>query len=312
MSYQSALDALGASADAALATAQATITAQAAQIAALQAQLATPPPVVVPPPVYTGPRAFGPPALTNPITYVIDSVAKRKLVIPAGTDAIIKFPVKIDWANGIELQGGHNVVIEGVEVAYTADYATAGNDEGKSNRCIYLNGLAVNGTAYIAGAHFSGEFIYEGFNLNNMTNSIVQLRDYRLDHLKSNIPGPTAPPHYGGDGFQMFIGAGPKEMWIDGMTIALSDYQGIWDQGNGSLRDYRRINIGSNHKHTSFLGGGGTVITRKAQDVWIDPGTTDSWTSTVGSEWRIPGVNQGKPAGGDFVPASITGFNYKP
>jgi hypothetical protein len=218
----------------------------------------------------------------NPSNYagyqtVVLSSANRKPVLSPTTDYIIQMPsTPVDWVKGIEISGGRNIVMIGGEFAFSKDYGTGTTDtlnEGQSNRAIYITSGSATGnrTIHIEGIRISGNWAFEGININfgaaDRAGTTLQFQNHRHDICRSNR-GTTAPPHYGGDVMQIFISGSPQTLNIDRLTVGVSDYQAFWWQsGNSShVRNVNNVNINGNG-----AGGpnpsNGTVPTT-ATDLW--------------------------------------------
>ena len=258
---------------------------------------------------------YAPPALTNPVSVTL-SASNRKPALSLTQDYIIKMPAgPVDWAGGVEINGGRNIVIIGGTCAFSKDYATSSQDEGVANRCLYIKGNAAQTakrTIHIEGVRASGDFIYEFLNIDSQSEPglTVQLESIRVDWLKSFLPGPTAPPHYGGDAVQDWNG--PTNIYVDRFTLARSDYQGFFGQGDKygtsphGVRQYNNMNLVGGPKHTYLLTGN-TTFDFTATNVWVKPGAGNTWSNTVGSGWSSV-AKQGNP--GDFVTADDAGVGY--
>jgi hypothetical protein len=279
------------------------------------APVVTPTPTPTPTPPVVGTLKYAPPVLINPVTVTL-SAANRKPSLSLTQDYILKMPAtSIDWAGGIEINGGRNIVIIGGTCAFSKDYATSAQDEGVSNRCVYIKGNSAQTakrTIHIEGVRASGDFLYEFLNIDSQSEQglSVQLENVRVDWLKSFLPGPTAPPHYGGDAVQDWNG--PTNIYVDHFTLARSDYQGFFGQGDKygtspkGVRQYSNINLVGGPKHTYLLTGN-TSYGFTATNVWVKPGAGNTWSNTVGSGWSSV-AKQGNP--GDFVTANDAGAGY--
>jgi PKD repeat protein len=251
--------------------------------------------------------------------------ANRKPALNATVDYIIRLPqTPIGWVNGVEISGGRNIVMIGGEFNMTKDWATSGNDEGKSNRALYFTstGGSGNRTIHVEGIHIAGNWAFEGININltsaaDQSGTTMNFVNHRHDICRSNR-GTVAPPHYGGDVMQIFIGTGPKTLNIDHLTVGVSDYQAFWwqSQDAAQVRNLSNININGNG-----AGGpnpsNGTVPTT-ATDLWTghtillneDSATLNVSNVFVYAPVRSVGQTITNQSGNQFTPKIGNGVTF--
>jgi hypothetical protein len=269
--------------------------------------------------------SWAPPALSNPMIWT-PTANSRKLVAPINQDVRIVMPsTPIDWANGIEINGGRNITLIGGAFNYSQDYATSSTDEGVSNRMIYIKGNNTQTSArtvHIEGVHGIGENIFEGINVDSQSEPglTVQIQNLRIDHIRWLHGGvgvcPSSATHCGGDALQPWNG--PTTLRLDHFTVAQADYQGIFLQSDkfgssplGPL-EFRNVNIrgmgSATDKGTTYLIAGDPNNVKTISNLWITPspyqGTKPFYETTI---WK-PYVTVGDP--GDFVKASTVGVGY--
>lgn len=262
------------------------------------------------------PLAWAPPTLTNPVTWT-PTASSRKLVAGVNQDVRIVMPsVPVDWANGIEINGGRNIVLIGGAFNFSKDYATTGNDEGVSNRMIYIKGNSAQTqarTVHIEGVRGTGNYIFEGINIDSQSEPAltVQIQNFRIDHLKWVVGNPT---HYGGDALQPWNG--PTTLRLDRFTVAEADYQSIFLQSDKfgtspkGLRDFRNVNLRGGTEHTYLLTGD-TNFTKSTNNVYVKASSKQPASKPyVGSAWAAY-VKTTDPPGGDFVTINDAGMGYK-
>jgi len=246
-------------------------------------------------------------------TTLVVNAANRKPTLDNTKDYIIQIPDVVTWKDGIDLNGGRNIVIIGAEFNFAQNYATdtggSITDEGNTNRGLYIHGGTSARVVHLEGLLFAGTNLYECMNVNS-SNTVVQVQNSRCDHLKAHLPTGKAPPHHGGDFLQVFIGPTNVVSRFDRITV-YTDYQCYLDQGTNSNIDIRNSNV------TALTSGGALLIgqygtygtrQRAATNAYFDVGPR-SWTSVIESPWNtLPGVIQGSHA--DFVPVGVAGRNY--
>ena len=268
--------------------------------------------VTAPPPVSGTKLTWAPPSMVGATTLVVNA-ANRKPTLDNTKDYIIQIPDVVTWKDGIDLNGGRNIVIIGAEFNFAQNYATddggSVTDEGQTNRGLYIHGGTSARVVHLEGLLFAGTNLYECMNVNS-SNTVVQVQNTRCDHLKAHLPTGSAPPHHGGDFLQVFIPPTNVVTRFDRITV-YTDYQCYLDQGTNSNIDIRNSNV------TALTSGGALLIgqygtygtrQRACTNAYFDVGPR-SWTSVIESPWNtLPGVIQGSHA--DFVPVGVAGRNY--
>lgn len=213
MTYQESLSGIGAAADAEVASLLAQIASMRAahadevalleaRIAALEAQLPPVDPPPVDPPAPSQRLRWAPPALTNPTTVDLSTLASVPKLDPA-KDYILRLPPAAAWrsANGLVIEGGRNVVCIGGLVDVTG--------AGGVRRAAYFK--SNSGTVHLEGVRFravGGDFT-EGID-NASPGSTVQIENVWIDGLCS---GSQATNH--ADILQTWNG--PKTLRVDGL-----------------------------------------------------------------------------------------------
>jgi len=207
-----------------------------------------------PPPSGIGLK-YPPPVLSSPKVWV-PTATNNKLNGSADQDYIIDLQNVVSWNNGIEINGGRNIVLIGGEVNFSQDWSVQNpkNDEGKANRGILISagsGSYTSRVVHIEGVLFAGDWNFETFNIicTDGSKTTFQFQNIRVEKLGHVQETTSALPHSGGDMIhtQDFgAGYGPKQVNIDRLTLRCTDYQGIFDQGTSGNRTYSNVNLRGN------------------------------------------------------------------
>lgn len=190
-----------------------------------------------------GKLTWAPPALTNPLTITLTNDANgRKAMMDPTRDYIVRCPEPITVSDGIELNGGRNVVLIGGAVNFTQDYNTA-----TGNRCLFIKGNAAQTqarTVHVEGLRFSG-IIKEGINVDQQAfNGGEPNLTVTLQNINAVDPllGSFASNH--ADFFQGYNG--PSNLRID-RAFCGTQYQGFMLQphqnGTAALGTYELRHI---------------------------------------------------------------------
>jgi hypothetical protein len=252
-----------------------------------------------------GALRFAPPALANPVT-VRPTSGNSSLKLDPNVDYIIEMPsTPLESSGGLNISGGHNVVLIGGEIHHPRWWSSENN----VNRGLYLKNQT--GTVHVEGLRISG-LLSEGINLSQTEGAIVQLQNIRIDQVQGSYSGNHA------DVIQTW--AGPRQLLIDGLTGSTT-YQGFFLLPSQFLPgvqperfDFNRIDIdGTGDSGYMFWTDEGFPVS--VNDVWTNPnpskaGDRNQFLWPKGSDlWNA--VRVGTPAVGDFVSVSDAGIGYR-
>jgi hypothetical protein len=266
-------------------------------LALLALAVAAPPAGAADPPPAS---AWDRPALTNPITKVIDA-QHTSLVLDTTRDYVITLGATANaLPKGVSIWGGHNVVIDGGTINVTS--ASGG-----------LTLKNQTGTMWIQNLHIAGPQLMEGIDLDQrQPNATVVLRGVLIDIVHGSYSTNHA------DVIQTW--AGPSRLLIDGLT-ASTTYQGFfllprqqWSSGPWpKVFDFRHVDIDAQQGGYALWRDGGNPYPQYVQDVYVTPNpakpSRDSWLWPKPSTGDVSWVDVvGAPAlGGSFVVATPTG-----
>lgn len=325
MTYTESLSAIGAAADAEVASlktaltgaqsygtsADAVIATQRTQIAALEARIAeltavTPPPVDPPAPA-VGTLSWKPPTLTSPTT-IKPTDGQGKIVLAAGRDYVIDIAGRT-WKNtrGLHVEGGRNVVIIGGQVDVGAGFYSGGTGPGVMangyvKRAAYF--LGQTGVVHLEGVAFmsSSGTLSEGVNVSAPL-ARVQVQNVRLD---SPLLGTKDANH--ADALQCWNG--PTWLGVDGFT-ATTGYQGMFLNPHDTSTSSAVVD-GWELRNVEIIGTTAAkyILWRVKPPATIR--TTNVYTSGGLGNWNgstdWPGVKHGTRAPVTYAPTAGVGY----
>lgn len=249
---------------------------------------------------------WDPPALEDPETVTLDSTDTHAR-LERGKDYVVELAEPISAVGGVIISGGRNVVLVGGHITIP----WAGPDASAADR----RGLFVrwqSGTVHVEGLLIDNEGgdLSEGIQI-NAPNARVQLVNIRVDGVHARDPVGFSDNHP--DVVQPWGGA--RELWISGLT-GVSGYQGIFlkaDQNELGRVVLHRVNLVGDEDSRYLLWATADVEVEMSE-VWVRPAPGRRFTITVRPEPPDPTwapVRQGRPPGGDFVPADAVGHDYQ-
>jgi hypothetical protein len=239
--------------------------------------------------VATGPLAWPPPRLVDPIPVQLSSDV-TDVHLDDDRDYVLQLPNQpLVTRNGVRVNGGHDVVLIGGEVHLTG---TASNRRG-----LYLRDQT--GTVHVEGLRITGA-AQEGIDLQQRRGAVVQLENIHVDR----VDGSRGTNH--ADLLQTW--SGPRKLRIDGFSGTTS-YQGFFLTPNQRFEtgpapeefDLRNVFIRSTTAAGYALWSEGTWPLRTT-DVWVDDARDRHdryllWPKgSSGSGGRWEGVHRGTPA----------------
>lgn len=263
----------------------------------------------------TSKLAWAPPTLVNPTTVVISNASPKANKLDPTKDYIIRISgdgstsgpkTPVTTEGGINIYGGHNIVVIGGEV----DANTVGASPGQTNRGLYLQNWT--GTLHIEGVWVAGSQLGEGIDIGNSNvGAILQLENIRIE----TVHGTQATNH--ADIIQNW--SGPTTYRIDHLTGS-SIYQGFFIQSMqfGPMTDtidFRNVNLtgtqGAGH-YMFYNATGLTTANVSLTNVYSNPQYPGSVPCGCYPEtdpiWKA--IKPGVPPAGDFVPVGKAGVNY--
>jgi hypothetical protein len=170
--------------------------------------------IIAPRTVTTAPKlTWAPPKLMNPITETV-TPDHRNLKLDPNRDYVVVLPrTPVTLPGGVEISGGHNVVMIGGVVQVPSMGETS---DVKKRRGFYLKGQT--GTIHIEGVRMTGD-LSDGFNLDEREGATVQIQNVQVDLVHGSHDGHHA------DVLQTW--AGPRILRVDGLRAA-TEYQGFF------------------------------------------------------------------------------------
>jgi len=259
-------------------------------------------------PSTTSPLSWVPPTLTNPTTVVV-SASKRNLKLDDTKDYVVEMPATaLKGLHGLQIHGGHNVVLVGGQVELPVEAITSSTHAGRG---LYIHGQT--GTVHVEGLHLTGPGLEDGINI-DAPKAVVQLQNIRVDLAHGSYSAHHA------DVLQVWNG--PKELRIDGLT-GYTEYQGFfllptqYGAAQPQRFDIRRTDLHGTPNSAYMMWRDSLAWPLKVTDVYVapkNPLNRDSflWPKGAGqgtAAW--PSVTVGSPAAGEFVPASKVGLSYR-
>lgn len=280
--------------------------------------------------------SWRPPALSSPITVVVNDATPMPLYLDSTKDYVISLGHR-NTTHGVVISGGRNIIMIGgrISIPYAGSSPSI-----ESRRGLYLERIA--GTVHIEGLLIDGPDLSEGIQIAS-PNAVVQLQNVRIAgvHARDQINFSDNHP----DCLQPW--GGVRIIRIDRMTCT-TDTHGLYFDSNDARRlggpigsaDIRRYNIIRTLKspHWAFQrvtadGDQPMVLT----DVYVQPVATTSLYDSVGNEPWVNGVygflpatissdgmtaswpkdlslsgvvKKGVPPAGDFSPVGLSGTSY--
>jgi hypothetical protein len=267
-----------------------------------------------PPPQSAPDLRWEPPPLEDPLHVDptqarIDSYDAYQLNLDTSRDYVIQMP-PTPLARGVVIVGGRNVVLVGGEI----DIPMQSGDPPSiySRRGLYLKGQT--GTVHVEGLLIHGPDLSEGINLDERLGAVVQIENVRIDGVHARDEQGFTDNHP--DILETW--AGPAKLRVDRLTGS-TDYQGFFLAPNqfGSQPPPNEVKLSHVDLHAEaccygFMLWEVGTFPLLSDDVWVTthPGRTlaNSLWPSAGS-W--PGVSEGEPPGGDFVPEGLAGASYE-
>lgn len=269
---------------------------------------------------------WAPPTLTNPTTIQLGQGVTHT-VLDKSKDYIVKLPAYTK-VGGTEIEGGHNVVIQGGHISIPPNLT---NDAAR--RGIYLKDNT--GTVHIEGVLIDAQpgAISDGIDI-SAPDATVQIENDRIVKMSGGLST------FHADVIQPW--GGVKDLRIDRLTGS-SNYQGLYlAQDLGRIGRVELSNINLSQTAGPYDGGGHmlwitsgvsscTSYPLTLSNVYIQPRVGRSLNTSVwpqvGSSLACPavpiiggitwlglgvsgGVSSGVPAGGDYVPSNLPGLAY--
>jgi hypothetical protein len=250
---------------------------------------------------------WAPPPLKDPLTVTVTATS-AKVELSPDRDYIVKLPASpLVVAGGVRIEGGHNVVIIGGEIAVPP------RSEAPDSRD--RTGLLLKnqtGTIHVEGVRISGADLAEGINLDQGTGGTVVLQNIAVDEVHGSRDGHHA------DILQTW--AGPSTLRVDGLT-GTTEYQGLFLLPQQFLDtppdafDLRRIVItgdpgGQNGGAAYLLWADDTAPYLTAQDiVLVDQRTDLEGMLRPFGVWE-GGVRLATTADGAKLPEGTPGVGY--
>lgn len=260
-------------------------------------------------------------------------------------DWIVKLP-SVPVVGGLDIDGGHNVIIIGGEIDLTTPCTT------DTNVCHGINmsrNSSSTGEVYIEGVLIKNpdpthsQYTGDGIDVNTSATPNITLENVRVQGIDGCAANGFSAH---ADVFQPY-GAQGAAIHVDHLT-GTTDFQGMQinpDTATPSSGVYKNVNIdvlpnshagcsSSNGSYAWWLTRGNTSTTYpmtlvnayaaepngslQHYAVWPDTGTTFGCAAVYDSgvaSWPTlasvsGGVREGLPPGGDFVPASMAGISY--
>ena len=233
-------------------------------------------------------------------------------------DYLLKMPSQVSGTNGVQIQGGRDLIILGGEISIPA---SPGSES--ASRGLYL--LDQVGTVHVEGVHFTGAGLGEGIQLNQKKGAVVQLGNLRFNAI---VSGAGASWH--GDIIQSF--GGPRVLRIDKLT-GVTDYQALYFDGIvAGFADIDILQISNVNVSDSVAGDYNVMLNNfTTAQTWFEniyhlfgaaAGRTDQSNfgtlEGFGVKWKGVNIVNSAPPGGDIVPLYTTvagvgaGIGYVP
>lgn len=250
---------------------------------------------------------WAPPALSNPIGIKVSN-GYHKLRLNPAIDYVILMPsTPLTASGGLDIQGGHNVVLIGGEINIPWQ---GSSPPPLSRRALYLHGQT--GVVHIEGLRLTGTDIAEGIDLDERSGATVQLQNIRVEgiHARDELNFTDEHP----DLIQTW--GGPRELRVDRFTGS-TDYQGFTLQPRryGSYPSrftFRNVNIVGTTTSRKLLWQDGSDP-MSLSNVWVrcNPAMWSCFNPSERTDGRWSPVQKGSPPEGDFVPAGAAGIGYR-
>jgi hypothetical protein len=274
---------------------------------------------VVPPPS-GGSLLWAPPALSNPTTINVTN-SSHSFSLNNSQDYIVKMPsTPLTVTGGLELIGGHNIVIVGGEI----NRPTAVNDVAGSygislyrqTGTVHLEGLWIHGVGI-------GQAVLIAHTDQTSANSVIQIENSRMEslHTVGTIHTDTIQSYGGPAQLRLY----QNTMISNGVVIQTQPC----DVGNGPAPhnwDYRKLDLIQQTPDAYGLWKNCTAWSEYHEDIWyhFDPngvaaGSNQAWAEgncwpcwNPGGTWPITGetMHLGYRPGGQVVPQGAVGIGY--
>jgi hypothetical protein len=294
-----------------------------------------------PPPCGAGGRAC--------VTYRLANTGGHQyLRLDSSKDWIVKLPT-VPLVGGIDINGGHNVIIIGGEIDLPTPCTT------DNSPCHGINismDSSANGEVYIEGVYIKNpdpthsRYTGDGIDVNTTAMANLTIQNVRIEGIDGCNSGAYPDAH--ADVFQPYK-ATNAVIQVDHLT-GTTDYQGMQipaDLSWPKRGDYRNVNINVlSNTHPGCAGSGaryawwltadnpacGAYPMNLLNDYALEPNrsllTNAVWPDSDASSgcparyrgglatWPqissiAGGIHNGLPAGGDFVPVGVAGVNYR-
>ena len=248
-----------------------------------------------------------PPLVNAAVVQVSDS--NNDLQLDPARDYIVQMPPQpLRASGGLKITGGHNVVVVGGEIDIPWQGLFPAKD---SRRALYLKGQT--GIAHVEGVLMTGPDISEGIDLDERLGATVQIENVRIDHIHARDEVQYSDNHP--DLIQTW--AGPAALEVDHFTGS-TDYQGFFlhpqqDDPTAAMQfaDLRNVNLAGDDK-SGYLLWQADPFRKLIDRVWLQPNPVKPWSEVLWPSPAVwPGVGDGAPSGGDFVPAGSVGIGYR-
>jgi hypothetical protein len=294
-----------------------------------------------PPPCGAGGRSCATYRLAN-------TGSHQSLRLDSSQDWIVKLP-GVPLVGGIDINGGHNVIIIGGEIDLPTPCTT------DNSPCHGINismGPEANGEVYIEGVYIKNpdpthsRYTGDGIDVDTTAMANLTIQNVRIEGIDGCDSGAFPGAH--ADVFQPYK-ATNAIIQVDHLT-GTTDYQGMQvpaDLSRPRSGDYRNVNIDVlPNSHSGCSGDGpryawwltadnppcGAYAMNLVNDYALEPNrslqTNAVWPDTD-ANFGCPahyvnglatwpqisairgGIRAGLPAGGDFVPVGVAGINYR-
>jgi hypothetical protein len=279
---------------------------------------------------------------------VTDTGSHQSLWLASTSDWILQMPA-VPVHGGLDINGGHNVILIGGEIDLTTPCTS---DTAPCHGINISTGPLSTGEIYIEGvliknpdashSHYTGD----GIDVDTTNVSTITLQNIRIEGIDGCNSGAYPGAH--ADVFQPY-GAGGALLRVDHLT-GTTDYQGMQidpDYRAPARGDYRNVNITMlPNTHAGCTGGGPGYLwwltygattctsypmslsnvwatepngTLQYNAVWPDTNATfgcpanyvNGYASWPGIPLISGGVHNGPPPTGDFVPPGLAGLGYR-
>lgn len=249
---------------------------------------------------------WDPPDLQDPETVALDS-GNSHARLSRDRDYLVELAEPISKVGGIVISGGRNVVLIGGHITIPKAPEDA---EEVDRRALLIRWQS--GTVHIEGLLIdnSGGDLSEGIQI-NAPKARIQLVNVRVEGLDVRDAQDLEQTHP--DVVQPWGGVG--ELRISGLTGS-SAYQGIYlhaDHHQIGRVTLDRVNL-IGLPGSRYLLWAAPGVSVELGEVWVQPAQDRSYRRTLRPEPPDPtwaAVRQGRPPGGDFVPAGAVGVGYE-